>query len=154
MGRPPLPPEKRKRPSMGFRPTAALRKKLEHEAASSGLSLTQEVERRLERSFGEEENLRWAFSQMFRDEALFQILHSVASVIRLIEKQRGKPWHQDPNTRHEAVLCFRDYLDAEAERASEGAPSQDAGSSSTGRMARRSASRLRPRQSPTRGKAK
>ncbi len=131
-----------------------LRAQIEKAAKQAGISMNAEIVSRLQRSFGEEENLRWAFSQMFRDEALFQILRSVASVIRLMEEQHGKPWHQDPNTRHEAVLCFRDYLDAEAERASEGAPSQDAGSSSTGRMARRSASRLRPRQSPTRGKAK
>ena len=54
MGRPPLPPERRKRPTMGFRPTAAMRKQIEEAAAASGLSMTQEVERRLERSFATE----------------------------------------------------------------------------------------------------
>ena len=57
MGRPPLPPGKRKRPSMGFRPTAEMRKQLEEASANSGLSLTQEVERRLERSFSDEDQL-------------------------------------------------------------------------------------------------
>ena len=50
-GRPPLPPEKRKRPTMGFRPTPALRQMIEDASATSGLSLTQEVERRLDQSF-------------------------------------------------------------------------------------------------------
>ena len=52
---------------MGFRPTAEIRTKLEEAAAASGLSLTQEIERRLERSFGEEENLRWAFEKILKE---------------------------------------------------------------------------------------
>ena len=50
-GRPPLKPEERRLPSVAFRPTHDLRKMLEDAAANSGRSLSQEIDRRLERSF-------------------------------------------------------------------------------------------------------
>ncbi len=49
---------------MGFRPTPDLHGKLENAAAASGLSLTQEVERRLERTFAEEPQSEIAYRLM------------------------------------------------------------------------------------------
>lgn len=90
MGRPPLSPEKRKRPSMGFRPTAEMRRKLEDAAGASGLSLTQEIERRLERSLEEDEALG---GRQFR--AMFSLFGNAAV---LIEQQTGKSCFKDWNT--------------------------------------------------------
>ena len=44
-------PEKRKLPPMGFRPTLEMRTRLERAARQSGKSLTNEIERRPEKSF-------------------------------------------------------------------------------------------------------
>ena len=51
MGRPPLPPGKRRGPSMGFRPTPEIREKLEAAARANGRSMSQEIEERLGQSF-------------------------------------------------------------------------------------------------------
>ena len=50
-GRPPLPPEEKRLPSMGFRPSLTLRKALEDAISVSGRSLSQEIESRLEQTF-------------------------------------------------------------------------------------------------------
>ncbi len=55
MGRPALPPGKRRGASMGFRPTPGIRGKLEEAAKANGRSMSQELEHRLERSFEEDE---------------------------------------------------------------------------------------------------
>lgn len=86
IGRPPLPPEKRKRPSMGFRPTTDLREKLEHASATSGLSLTQEVERRLEQSFLDEA----ALVEAFGGKETYYLLRMLGSVAALIQSRTGK----------------------------------------------------------------
>ena len=144
MGRPPLPPEKRKRPSMGFRPTAELRKQLEEAATASGLSLTQEIERRLERSFGEEENLRWAFSKIIGDEVLFQAMVLISSTIHGTEIERGLPWRDDPQGRAEAAILFKGILDDEA------AGTWIKGDSKTGKNI--VSSKLKSRRAPKRAK--
>ena len=51
MGRPRLAPGKRRGASMGFRPTPAIREKLEKTATENGRSMSQEIETRLELSF-------------------------------------------------------------------------------------------------------
>src|SRR3954465_4904348 len=56
-GRPALPPEKGKRYALGLRTTKELRDLLQQAADSSGRSLAQEIEFRLERSFERERTL-------------------------------------------------------------------------------------------------
>ena len=94
MGRPPLPPEKRKRPSMGFRPTAEMRGKLEEAAAASGFSLTQEVERRLERSFLDEE----ARDREWGGKKLHGLFRMMAGALEVIEQGRDKTCADDWGT--------------------------------------------------------
>ena len=51
IGRPPLPPEKRKLQAVGFRPTPEVRRKLEEAAIAAGRIMSQEIQSRLEYSF-------------------------------------------------------------------------------------------------------
>ena len=88
MGRPPIPPEKRKRPPMGFRPTPDIRKKIEESAAQSGLSLTQEIERRLERSFWEE----GALYAEFGGKEQYELVRRFADIANLVSAVEGKSW--------------------------------------------------------------
>ncbi len=60
MGRPPLPLEKKRGASMGFRPTPTLREKLEGQAAVNQRSVSQEIEYRLQQSFDVEDIVQWA----------------------------------------------------------------------------------------------
>ncbi len=115
-GRPALPPNEKKRPSMGFRPSPANRKQIEQAAAKSGLSMSQEIERRLERSFAEETNLQWAYQQIIGDEALHRAIMLASSLIRISQEETGVPWHQDPELRKEAADLYRKQLDTEAAR--------------------------------------
>ena len=87
MGRPPLPPGKKRGPSMAFRPTPGVRAKLEEAATANGRSMAQEVQTRLELSLAEDE----AFGgSQFR--ALFGLLGKAANVI---EQQTGESYFED-----------------------------------------------------------
>ncbi len=65
---------------MGFRPTPELRGELENAAAASGLSMTQEIERRLERSFAEEP---WS-------EPARLLMRLLGTAMSMVEQQTGK----------------------------------------------------------------
>ncbi|MDA1323843.1 MAG: hypothetical protein O3C34_03780 [Proteobacteria bacterium] len=98
LGRPPLPPEKRKRSTMGFRPTPAIRKKLEESASATGLSLTQEVERRLDRTFEEDENRKSVTEfvcDSFGGKIIYRFLQVIASAGARIEQVRERPVYED-----------------------------------------------------------
>lgn len=51
VGRPPKPPEERRRSHFTFRTTDKLREQLRNAAAVSGRSISEEIEQRLEQSF-------------------------------------------------------------------------------------------------------
>ena len=97
-GRPALPPEEKKRPSMGFRPTVELREMIEQAAAHSGLSMTQEVERRLERSFSEEGYL----ALLYDDPNTAGFVRVFLDTKRLIEAHLEKSVWEDLES-HEAM---------------------------------------------------
>ena len=90
MGRPPLAPGKRRGPSMGFRPTPAVRAKLEEAATANGRSMSQEVEERLGHTFKEDEALG---SMGLR--ALLLLFRTTAA---LVEQRTGKSCFDDWNT--------------------------------------------------------
>ena len=105
MGRPPLPPEKRKRASMGFRPTLDMRKKLEDAAATSGRSMTQEVELRLERSFETEKRAdeiagiaREFCYDNFGGKHRYIFFRMAASCVADAEELTGEYWLDDLRT--------------------------------------------------------
>ena len=61
MGRPPLPPEKKRGQTMGFKPTPEIRRLLQEAAAANGRSVSKEIEVRLERSLLDQEAIYQAF---------------------------------------------------------------------------------------------
>ena len=61
MGRPPLPPEKKRGQTMGFKPTPNVRKLLQEVAEWNGRSVSKEIEFRLEQSLLGQEGIYEAF---------------------------------------------------------------------------------------------
>lgn len=116
-----LPPGKGKRVPLNMRTTRELRGSLEKAAATSGRSLAQEVENRLERSFAEEANLEWAYKQIIGDEALHRAIMITSVFVRSSPEEPDLPWHKDPALRKEAVKVFQDQLEDEAEKLNLGA---------------------------------
>ena len=107
MGRPRLPLEKRKRASMGFRPTPELRGKLENAVATSGLSLTQEVERRLERSFSDSD----ARLQGFGSDERLELLRALSLAVDMVETLMGKNLFTDAETAEVGYKAMTGLLD-------------------------------------------
>lgn len=89
-GRPPLPKNEKKLPSLGFRASLETRRKLEAAAAHSGRTLSQEIEFRLARSFLDEEAA--GGKELY---ALFKLMGAAA---QFIEEQTGKSWMLDHDT--------------------------------------------------------
>ena len=108
MGRPPLPADQRKRSSMAFRPTPELRMKLEGATAESKLSLTQEVERRLEWSFSDHD----ARLQGFGSEGRLKFLRALSLAIGMVESNTGKDAFADPTAAEYAYELMTEMLDA------------------------------------------
>ncbi len=140
------------------RTTKELHEKLAAAARVSGRSLSQEIESRLERSFGEEENLRWAFSAIIGDEELLRVMIGMATIIRSTEEEHGLPWREDPAAREEAALFFKDLLDGEAGDLLKkgGQPRQPQGivPDNVKKGIKTAASKLKPRRAPKRAKAR
>src|SRR6478609_7194902 len=88
-GRPALPPEKGKRYALGLRTTKELRDLLQQAADSSGRSLAQEIEFRLERSFDREKNLAEAMTEVFGDARTLEIFKEMA----IIARDPSRPYH-------------------------------------------------------------
>jgi hypothetical protein len=101
MGRPALPPGKRRGASMGFRPTPGIRGKLEEAAKANGRSMSQEIESRLERSFVE-----------FGREDIFLVARLLATAIQTIEAVTGKIWMDDAGAHKHTQETCRTILDA------------------------------------------
>ena len=93
-GRPPLPPDEKRRPPMGFRPTIEVRHKLEEAARQSGRSLSREVEDRLERSFLSEE----AHHETFGGAEAYRLVRLLALLANEVSEVTGKPWTSDIET--------------------------------------------------------
>ncbi len=101
MGRPPLPPDKRRGASMGFRPTPTIRAELEKAARANGRSMSHEVEARLERSFVE-----------FGKEETFLVARLLANAIQTIEAVTGKNWMDDPEAHRQTQEACKIILDS------------------------------------------
>ena len=98
MGRPPLPASERRLPSTSFRPTPAIRRRLENAAKANQRSLSQEIQARLEGSFLEED-ARYAAFGGAKPYRLCQMLPVMAamSANMATEPPDGRPeWFDDP----------------------------------------------------------
>jgi hypothetical protein len=89
-GRPPL----GKRGNFTFRVREALREQLIAAAEAQKLSVSEEIERRLEASF----TTIGAVSEMFGGKENAQLLFAFAVAIQGLERVTGKPWWTDQST--------------------------------------------------------
>lgn len=79
-----------KRSPLNLRTSTELRAKIERAAHESGLSLTQEVERRLIASFEQDETLGGGETAM--------LFRSLANMVAQVERRTGRAWSSDPVT--------------------------------------------------------
>ncbi len=108
MGRPLLPPGKRRRPSMGFRPTPTMRSKLEEAAGANGRAMSQEIEARLEQSFIGDGVIHHMFGF---DLGSMMALRALADAIAKIERGAGKSWREDWTAREQVRAAFEAILE-------------------------------------------
>jgi hypothetical protein len=102
-GRPALPKGAGKRHALGLRATAECRKALEEAAASSGRSISQEIEFRLERSF--HQDAEFGGREMA---GLFRMMAGAAALIS--ERRGGKPWSTDWESFQAVSAAWRELM--------------------------------------------
>lgn len=122
IGRPPKPPgEKKVGSNLTIRMRGDLRERLNAEAKKSELSVTEEVERRIERSF-EVASLAADLKQMIAEDTLDAIVSIAGSrenlsflmqlghLMVISELTTGKNWREDEETRVQIEHDFRKYV--------------------------------------------
>ncbi len=93
LGRPPLPPAKRRGHTMGFKPTPDVRQQLREAATANNRSVSKEIEARLERSFSDDE----ARYDYFGGRVGYEIFRVLGSAASALGKTVGKTdWWQEP----------------------------------------------------------
>ena len=106
--------EKRKpgRPSLGkrgnftFRVRDQIREKLIEAAASSDVSVSEEIERRIEQSF----SAAGVVAEMFGGVATAQLMSTMAFAVRSVEMQTGKNWNCDAVTHSAAMAALMQVI--------------------------------------------
>jgi hypothetical protein len=88
-GRPP----KGKRGNFTFRVTEKLRSQLISEAEASGLSVSEEIERRLDQSFNDA-----AIRDLLGGSHTNALILTIAAAIQVVEIESGKKWIEDHDT--------------------------------------------------------
>ena len=83
-----------------------LRARLEEEAARHGYSLNFEMVQRLVSSLQYDDVGR----VVFRDESTFELMKSLARIIRTVERDTGKTWHEDRETCDRVVVAICSFL--------------------------------------------
>jgi hypothetical protein len=110
-GRPP----KGKRGNFTFRVTERLREQLISEAEASGLSVSEEIERRLDQSFNDAPT-----QDLFGGSHTNALILTIAAAIQMVETQTGKKWIEDHDTNlamRAAVIGVMDLLNTPPENA-------------------------------------
>jgi hypothetical protein len=110
MGRPPLPPGKRRGASMGFRPTPEIRKMLEESAKQNGRSMSQEVEAHLERSL----LMGGLLTFMSGDPRTADFVRELLEAKSLIEGHQGKTIWDDFESHEAMKTALKELLDERA----------------------------------------
>jgi len=100
-GRPALPLERVKRYALGIRTTKQIKDLLQHAADSSGRSVAQEIELRLERSFDVEKS--------FGGHRLAAVFRSLAATAEFLSG--GKEWLDDYRTFNTVIDAWRHDLE-------------------------------------------
>lgn len=110
-GRPRLPPDEGKRHAVGIRTTKQLKDLLQRAADSSGRSIAQEIEFRLENSFREEDQSQLAGLLMTLEKTMRDAgMH--AGFISTGSYQGALDWFENPTALREAVEGAREVLQA------------------------------------------
>lgn len=89
-GRPPMNRPDRKLANLSFRLRPGMRERLQVSADERGLSISEDVERRVQASFDHE--------ALLGDNATSYVLRALAAVIARFEDTTGKPWTKDRDT--------------------------------------------------------
>lgn len=95
VGRPPKNPALGRRINAMFRLNEATRDRLMAAADQSGRSMSEEIERRIDRSF---ENVDLMMSYFGKPET-FKLAHAISMLVRTVESRSGKDWTQDAETK-------------------------------------------------------
>jgi hypothetical protein len=103
-------PEPGERVAMSFRVTPEFKAKLDRTAQTSGRSLAQEVEFRLERSFDEERHLAEALELAF-DRQVAGLMLAIGCVMKEAERRRGD-WLSDPEAFRVVADSIKIWLEA------------------------------------------
>ncbi len=96
-----------KRKTLTTRITEETRERLEQAAESTGRSLSQEIELRLERAFLEEH----AKFEEFGGEGIYRFMKVLAAVVGVVEHRVGKKFDEDPYTRSQAIITLERLLE-------------------------------------------
>jgi DNA-binding NarL/FixJ family response regulator len=116
-GRPPLPESERKSGSnLTFRARSGLRELLAEEAKKADRSISEEIERRLERSFEEKDILENILDFYFGSKDTIALLKEMAPYINYQLARSRKSWRNDKATRdaiREHLSALFDALDDE-----------------------------------------
>jgi len=109
-GRPPTPTERAKRHAVGIRTTKALKDSLQRAADSSGRSVAQEIEFRLERSFESDEFLK----EVFGTSRLQYIFKTFSAMVHATAPDEcwDDSWLDDPKLCRAITRQWRRHLDA------------------------------------------
>jgi hypothetical protein len=103
-------PEPGERVAMSFRVTPESKEKLDHAAKSSGRSLAQEIEFRLERSFDEERHLADALELVF-DRQVAGLMLAIGCVMKEAQR-RQRDWLSDPDAFFAVAGSIKIWLEA------------------------------------------
>jgi hypothetical protein len=103
MGRPP----KGKRGSFTFRVTGKLRGQLEAAAAEANLSISEDIERRLESSFSSKSIVE----ELVGGPEIMRLLMTIGQAIRTVEETTGKKWTDDYETAVATKIAMRKCVD-------------------------------------------
>src|SRR3954469_22594066 len=102
-GRPP----KGKRGNFTFRVTEKLREQLQNAAAEANLSVSEEIERRLDSSFSGKSLVE----ELLGGPETLRLLMTIGQGVRLVEETTGKKWTNDYETAVAAKIAARSIID-------------------------------------------
>ncbi|MEO5775037.1 MAG: hypothetical protein ABIQ32_13105 [Sphingomicrobium sp.] len=94
--------DERKRAQVPFRTTASIRQRLIERASANDRSLTEELERLIERGLADEDNLGGATTAHF--------LRGAALAIQQVEEKTGKGWTEDTETWRAVQVLMERHL--------------------------------------------
>ena len=111
-------PSQGRRDTFKFRMRRTVRDQLIDAAQSSGVSVSEEIERRIEESFSK----AGVVTAMFGGDQNAQLLFAFSVAIREVERQTGKRWWEDPATSEQmrraidAIILAQVPISAEAQK--------------------------------------